>query len=135
MNRTVMRELRTAAGLYLPPRPTILIDVARLEDYLTRIAKGLHVRNTLTIPNWNDYEIDVHFEQVAQSRKISNLPGIEDMQERARFGQLWENAFSYLGDVARFESGLGSIWTMSFYASFSVIAIVAPKEDDETLDL
>lgn len=124
-------EALTPAGVHLGNVPALKLDTQRFEAFLANIAKGLWVSYSLCLPDWQDYQIDVWFEQAIQSQKIFHDPLLKSLRQEARFGEYWENIFTYSGDF----NENSSMWFLLFYSSYAVVVIFTPRaEDDPELD-
>lgn len=121
--RTTSLEMRSEGGFYLGNSPGLLLDIDRFKIYCSNIAKGLFVRNSLQFYDWDLYEIDVFFDQVAQNREMFDDEHYRDFRSRTRFMERWGRTFYYRGD---FDKG-ASMWQMVLYSSYIVTVTMIPK--------
>lgn len=123
-DRFQRREVSTALGKSLGVKPVISMgDENLLEAYFVNIAKGLFVRNTLTLYDWNDYEVFFATEQLVTSRIYFDLPIMVALRENAHFGECWEETFAYKGRADE----EGSSWSILSFASYHTIVVFRKK--------
>ncbi len=101
------------------------LDKRRFNDYLKTIAKGLFVRNTLELYDWNEYEFECGIDQAMLDMKLYEEEPFRTIWAKASFGEYWQHIFTYRGGVV----GLNSVWVMCFYSSFFAAVTIHKKDN------
>ncbi len=123
-------EALTPAGIYIGHTPALKLETQRFEAFFVNIAKGLWANYSLRHLSWQDYYVDVQFEQAIQSQEIFHNPLLKSLRQNARYGEYWEHIFSYFGDFTKNSS----IWFLLFYDSYAAVVIFTPREGIATQD-
>ncbi len=104
-------EIETKHGKF---SEVLKLDKNRFNDYLKIIAKGLIVRNTLELYDWEEYEFHCGIDQAILDMKLRDEEPFKTIWEKAKLGEYWQHIFTYRGEVI----GSKMIWVMCFYSSF-----------------
>lgn len=122
-NRMEKVEARTSGGIILGQVPAFRIDYERFDRFFSNIAKGLFVRNSLTIHDWQEFEVNIQFEQGIQSMDLYHDPLLESIRRDMKYSQYWENIFTYFTDFGHDHSASFLV----FYSSYTVVVILSRK--------
>ncbi len=104
--------------------PGVKAEGERLTKFITRIAKGLLVRNRLKIYDWDDFRIESSLSQAVQSLKLLKEHPFDKVWKEGQYGEYWQNVFAYRGWICN----EGSMWVMTFYSSY-LGAVIFQKKD------
>jgi hypothetical protein len=126
LDRMVKMEIFTKGGLFLENVHGLKIETQKMQDFILPIAKGLLVRNTLRLYNWTEYDAHYGFDQLLQSRKYYNDEPWRSVWKNGKWGQYWQNIFSYKGSSVE-EQDTASMWTMMFYSSHIAVVVLMKK--------
>lgn len=119
-------EWRRDSGLYMGKAPALHLDSERVDRYCERISKGLWVRYTLGIIDWDGYDIDIRFQQVTQGNRL--MQDVQPFMKEARFGEYWRNIISYFGDCNEHHA----VWCLIFYGSHLFVVSFGPSQSNKS---
>ncbi len=99
------------------------MDINQINNFFITIAKGLYVRTSLQLYDWDGYEIKCNFEQIIQDQKLLNEKALSELTKIARFMEYWKSYFYYSGDYVKNLS----FWQLVFYNSYNVYVTFEKK--------